>query len=291
MKKNLGLIVLLTLLIQSLLIITINHCILSAQDLNILKQLLPWVNFIVLIILALTMLSIKQLEEDVENRTKIKLLRKHVLEMESLNLLLRSQKHEYARHVQYIQSLAYIRRYDELMDYINALAKEYRHTENLINTGHPAITTLINTKRNTAESQGIEFVVAVKSDLSKLTVPPWDLNSILGNLIENAMEAALEASHPRVAIEFSHQNCQYVFYIANNGATILDKNRIYELGYSTKGSSSRGYGLFVVKKLVDQYSGDIEISCGKKTHFTVKLPDGGLVDDKFYLPEDSRSLG
>jgi len=66
------------------------------------------------------------------------------------------------------------------MEYINTLAKEYRHAETLINAGHPAITTLINTKRNTAESQGIEFAVAVKCDLSKITVPAWNLNSILG---------------------------------------------------------------------------------------------------------------
>lgn len=109
MGKNRSLlIVLLTLLFQGLIIITINHSILSAQDLNALKSLLPWVNLIVVIIFILTMLSIKRLEEDVENRIRIKLLRKHVLEIESLNLLLRSQKHEYARHIQCLQSLAYM---------------------------------------------------------------------------------------------------------------------------------------------------------------------------------------
>jgi len=291
MGKNRGLIVLFTLLVQSLIIIGINHGILSAKNITTLRSLLPWVNLIVVIIFVLTMLSIKQLEDDVENRTKIKLLRKHVQEIESLNLLLRSEKHEYARHVQYLQSLAYLRKYDGLMEYINALAKAYRPTETLINAGHPAITSLINTKRNTAELQGIEFTVAVKSDFSKLTVPPWDLNSILGNLIENAMEAAIVDNHPRVAIEFSHQNGQYVFYISNNGAAILNMDSIYEPGYTTKDSLSRGYGLFLVKKLVDQYGGDIQIRCGKRTHFTVKLPDGGFGDDKFYLPEDSRSLG
>lgn len=291
MRKNRGLIVLLTLLVQSLIIISINHCILSIQSLTALKMLLPWVNLIVVIIFVLTILSIKQLEEDVENRTKIKLLRKHVQEIESLNMLLRSQRHEYARHFQYLQSLTYLRRYDELMDYINAVARDYRQTETIINTGHPAITTLINTRLNTAEAQGIEFAVAVKSDLSDLKVPAWDLNTILGNLIENAMEAAMEDKHPRVAVEFSHQNGQHVFYITNNGATILDKNRIYEPGYTTKGSSSRGYGLFLVKQVIDQYGGDIEISCGNKTHFMVRLPDGGSGDDKFYLPEDCRSLG
>lgn len=291
MKNNRGLIILFTLLTQCLVIIAINHNILSANNLTSVKRFLPYVNIIVLFIFALTMISIKQLEEDAENRIKIMLLQKHVQEIEAMNLLFRTQKHEYARHMQYIQSLTYIREYEQLMDYINALAKDYRHTENLINTGHPAITTLLNTKRSTAESQGIELALAVKNDFSGLTIPAWDLNSILGNLIENAMEAAIEDRYPRVAVELSYKNGSYIIYISNNGSVLSDPVKIYEPGYTTKGSSSRGYGLFLVKKIIDQYGGEIRINTGRKTHFTVILPDGSGADDRFFLPEDSCKIG
>ncbi len=293
MRERRSLIVLFTLLFQSLAILTINHGILAAQDMSALKALLPWVNLVVVIIFILTVLSIKQLEKDIENHTKIKLLRQHIMEIEALNLLLRTQKHEYSRHLQYLQALAYLSKHDELMEYINAIAKEYRCMETMINTGHPAITTLINAKRATAEAQGIEFAVAVKSDFSKLDIPPWDLNTLLGNLIENAIDAAIYAEHPRVALELSYQNGQYVIYISNNGTTILDKTRIYEPGYTTKGSLGRGYGLFLVKQLLEQYGGNIEITCNRKTHVTVKITDkeGDGADDKLYLPEDCRGIG
>jgi two-component system sensor histidine kinase AgrC len=158
---------------------------------------------------------------------------------------------------------------------------------------HPALTTLINTKKDTAKAQGVDFAVAIKSDFSKLNIPPWDLNSMLGNLIESAMEAAVYDKHPRVAVELNHQNGQYVIYIANNGETIRDKDKIYEPGYTTKGSLSRGYGLFLVKQLAEQYGGNITVISNRKTHVTVQIPDGegGLGDDKFYMPEDCRSLG
>lgn len=94
---------------------------------------------------------------------------------------------------------------------------------------YPAITSLINTKKRTAEAQGIDFAVAIKSDFSQLNISPWDLNSLLGNLIENAMEAAIYDKHPRVTIELSHQNGQYVIYIANNGSTIIDKEKFLNL--------------------------------------------------------------
>lgn len=293
MKKNRSLIVLFTLLVQCLAVITINHSILSAQELSTLKALLPWVNLIVVVILILTVLSIKQLEKDIENRTVIKMLRQHITEIESLNLLLRAQKHEYSRHLQYLQSLVHLDKQDDLKEYINVIAKDYRGTEMLINAGHPALTTLINTKKDTAKAQGVDFAVAIKSDFSKLNIPPWDLNSMLGNLIESAMEAAVYDKHPRVAVELNHQNGQYVIYIANNGSTIIDKEKIFEPGYTTKGSLSRGYGLFLVKQLAEQYGGNITVISNRKTHVTVQIPDGegGLGDDKFYMPEDCRSLG
>ncbi len=162
MKKNRGLIVLFTLLIQCMIIVAINHFMLSIEDIAVFKMLLPWVNLIVVIVLILTIYSIRQVEKDAQNRVKVELLKKHVFETESLNALLNSQKHEFSRHVQAIQSMVYVRRYDELKEYINAMAKEYRHSENLIKAGHSAIMTLINSTRSVAESQGIEFAVAIK---------------------------------------------------------------------------------------------------------------------------------
>ncbi|MBO8158954.1 hypothetical protein [Thermosyntropha sp.] len=75
-------------------------------------------------------------------------------------------------------------------------AEEYRCAENMLDTGHPAVMGLLNTKRNIAQSQGIEFAVAVKCDISRINIPPWGLNSILGNLLDNAIEAAIYDVNP-----------------------------------------------------------------------------------------------
>lgn len=255
------------------------------------KMAIPLINMLILVITILNILSLRQLEEDAENRSQIKLLKNHVQEIERLNMILQFNKHEYSRHIETIQSMAYMDKNVELKEYIDGLVRQYRHCEEMINTGHSVINSLVNTKRNTAEANKIDFAVAVKCDLSHVNIPPGDLSTILGNLIDNALEAALEDKKPRVGIEFKHDKGFYIFYISNNGAVISDTKKIFEFGYSTKGSMARGYGLYLVKKLLDQYCGYIEIWNGKQTCITVKVPDGGKYNDQYSFKEHSREAG
>jgi len=275
MPKNNGLLVISIILVQTLLIILINSNILTSQNIESLHLLVPWINMVVLVIAILSILAIKQFGEHVKNNMKVQLLKSHLQQVENLLTILQAQKHEYGRHIQAIQSLVHLGRNEEVKKYINGIAEDYWHMEDMHYIGHPAITGLINSKRSTAEFQGIEFAVAVKCDLSRIKVEPWDLCSILGNLLDNAIEAALEdKDQPRVAIEFKHESGEYAIYIHNNGHRIskTEEENIFEPGYTTKGSDARGYGLYLVKKLLDRCEGSIEIMSNKQTIVIVRLP-------------------
>lgn len=277
MKKNRSLIVIITLLIQTLFIIIINNAIFSSTNIAVLKEFIPLINLFILVVAMLTILSIKKVLEEAENDIKIKLLKKQLQEVENLNYMLQTQQHEHSRHIQSIQAMVYLEAKEELKEYINGIAKNYRYTDNLINVGHPAVTSLVNTKRNIALSLGIDFAIASKCNLSSLNIPAWDLTSILGNLIDNAIEAAVYDTHPRVAIEFTSEDEIYNIIIKNNGLVIPDETDIFQPGFSTKDPMSRGYGLFIVKNLIDYYGG--EISFNKVKHTTIvhlKLPSKQL---------------
>lgn len=271
--QNKSFVVLFTLLIQCLIILLINHYIISIKNINGLKMLLPWINLIILMIFILVILSIKQLEAEAENRSVIRLLRDHIVEIEAINLIFQAQKHEHLRHIQMIQAMSYMEHHHELKEYINAIAKQYRNAEKMINAGNPILSSMLNSKIIVAESQGIDLAVAIKCDFARLSIPPWDLNSILGNLIDNAMEAAIADKQPRVAIEFTYNHGLYLISIVNNGSNIMDADKIFEAGYTSKGSVSRGYGLFLVKKLLDHYGGEIVVKSGNKTSITVRIPE------------------
>lgn len=89
--------------------------------------------------------------------------------------------------------------------------------------------------------------------MADIRIPVWDLCSMLGNLLDNAIEAAVADPEPRVGVEFKHENGFYVIYIINNGSPISDPSKVLEAGSTTKGSDSRGYGLYIVNKLVNKY--------------------------------------
>jgi len=263
-------------LLQVFIITTFDSIIIASSNY---EDIIPWINMGLVIIAALSILAIKQLEEKTKNTNRISLLKSHLQQVESLLNTLQSQKHECSRHIQALQSLVHLDRNDEAKEYIDGIAQDYWQVEEMLYTGHPVLTGLVNSKRSLAESQGVEFAVAVKCDLSNINIPPWDLCSIVGNLLDNAIEAAIQdKDKPRVALEFKSEDNEYLIYVHNNGKRIseTDLKRIFTPGFTTKGSEARGYGLYLVKKLLDRYAGDIEILFKRQTTIVVKLANGEI---------------
>lgn len=276
MFKDDNLLVITTVLIETLFIVLMNQQIYIAQDVNNLKIFLPIANVFVLIMGGLALFSIKGVEKSVKKKVEINLLKEHLQQIEGLLNSLQSQKHEHARHIQVIQAMLYLDEIEKSKEYIDGIAEDYRHTEELIHVGHPALTALLNSKCKVAESKGIDFAFSVKCNTLNIKMNPWDLCSILGNLLDNAMEAAVQnIGDRRVALEIKYENEKYVMYIYNNGPAITSRQRkkLFEPGYTTKNSEARGYGLFLVNKLVNRYGGNIEVISGERTSFIVYLPE------------------
>jgi sensor histidine kinase regulating citrate/malate metabolism len=259
-----------------------NNLIYTSSDIDKLKEILPVVNIIIVLLVILNIYSISSLQQTAEYRLKAMLLKDHLKQVEALLQNLQEQRHQYGHHLQAIQSMVYLGREKELKEYINGIIGGFKHSDDILHAGHPAITGMINTKSEIAKSQGIHFAAAVKCDLSEINIPSWNLCTILGNLIDNAFEASIAAKDPRVGIEFKREEGNYAIYVINNGALIGEdeKDKIFDPGYSTKGYLARGYGLYLVKKIVDHYGGNIVLKSGKQITFVVQLPDSMIEEIK-----------
>ena len=276
MLKNDNMLVIAIVLIETLVIVLVNMHIYIAQDVNSLKIFLPIANAFVLIMSGLVLLSIKRLEKTVKKKVELSLLKEHLQQIEGLLNTLQIQKHEHARHIQVIQAMLYLDEINKSKEYIDGIAENYRPAEEMTHAGHPALTALLNSKCKAAESKGIDFAFSVKCNTTNLKMTPWDLCSILGNLIDNAMEAAVQIpDNRRVSLEIKYEANQYVVYVYNSGPPITasQKKKLFQPGFTTKNSEARGYGLFLVNKLVRQHGGTIEVKSGERTSFIVYLPD------------------
>lgn len=281
--KNSSWSVIAAILLQTLCLLLINTSIIASNDLFSLKQEIPYINSGLVIICIFNIFAIKEIEKNAKYRAKNLLLKNHLNQMDSILQNVETQRHEYTRHIQTLQALIELDKIEKAREYINGITDRYWSNDTIYHIDHPAIAGLINSKNNVAQLNNIDFAVAVKCDLSGILIPAWDLCSILGNLLDNAMEAASIDPKPRVGVEFKYEEGYYTIYINNNGSRIGELPRIFEAGYTTKGSEGRGYGLYIVKKLIHKYNGEIEIINKPKTTVILKIPGDGDCYDTFNI--------
>lgn len=270
----------LVILVQTLLMVLINTSIIASHDLTDMKKAIPFINFGILVMGLLSLISIKKIEKAAEYRTYNLLLKNHLMQMESILTSSQAQRHEYSKHMQNLQALIELNKIEKAKAYVNGLTENYWPTPTTVSPiNHPAVEGLINSKNAVAQVQNIDFAVAVKCDMSKIHIPDWDLCSILGNLLDNAFEAAAADEEPRVGIEFKHEDNRFAIYINNNGLRISEPEKVLTAGYTTKASEGRGYGLYIVNKLVQKYQGTIEIITRPKTTVILRFPGGDDIYD------------
>ena len=101
------------------------------------------------------------------------------------------------------------------------------------------------------------------------------LSRIFTNLITNAKQAVSEQRKSIINIDAELFNKKIIIVIEDNGIGIpKDKlEQIFEPNFTTK-NSGMGLGLTMVKKMIEEYKGDISVKSeeGKGTKFTIILP-------------------
>jgi sensor histidine kinase regulating citrate/malate metabolism len=103
--------------------------------------------------------SIKKINKYRYKEIENKLLKNTLSNTESLLTLFRSQRHSYINHIQTIKSMLYLEEYSDLMDYLEGISEEYRNVSELIRVGNPALTALLNIKKEIAEKKGIQLYI------------------------------------------------------------------------------------------------------------------------------------
>ncbi|MBE0601379.1 MAG: GHKL domain-containing protein [Firmicutes bacterium] len=202
-------------------------------------------------------------------------------QMDDLNHTLRAQRHDFLNHLQVVYSLMEMNEYAEATDYLEKVYGEIRAVSTFLSTRSTAVNALLKVKAGACAHENIDLRLDIKSPLLDLPMPAWELCRVLGNLIDNAMDAARHAQTPYIHLTIKEDIRSFLFIVENNGAEIPEAllPTIFEEGVSTKGEN-RGMGLSIVKTTLAQYGG--EVGCQKSdgtTQFTVSLPKVTLKDE------------
>lgn len=194
-------------------------------------------------------------------------------QMEALNLRLRAQRHDFLNHLQVVYSLLEMEEYAEATAYLERVYDEHRSVSTVLRTKMTAFNALLQVKSAACEERGVALDMDIRSTLEGLPIPPWELCCIIGNLMDNAMDATEGVPDGRIRLTVTEDLRGFVFVVANNGAPIPAelRDRLFEPGVSTKGEG-HGLGLSIVRRTLGEYGGAISLQTDGQTAFTVTVP-------------------
>ena len=201
---------------------------------------------------------------------------------------LRIMRHEQLNWTATLVGLLQMQHYDEAIRYIQAQSEGAQKVLDFVSAHFtsPALCGLLLGKYVSAREKGIELLFDPACQLTRLpaALNETELMSVIGNLLDNAVDATLNALVPAaVELYISDRNQELLIEIADRGCGVDDamKPHIFEQGFSSKPASSNeivgsehGIGLFLVAGYVGKAGGSIEISDNtpQGTIFSVFIP-------------------
>jgi two-component system CitB family sensor kinase len=199
---------------------------------------------------------------------------------------LSAQAHESANQLHTVVSLIELGRAEEALQFATTELTVAQHMIDLVaaNIGEPEVAALVLGKAAEANERGVNLIVGEDLDLPPGVADPRDLITIVGNLIDNAIDAAAEGPAPRwvrigarVSIASNGQEPSLELSVADSGPGLDPENvpNAFHRGWTTKSSDrlhGRGLGLGLVAQAVHRYGGSIDVTNDRGAVFTVRLP-------------------
>lgn len=188
----------------------------------------------------------------------------------------RSQRHDFVNILQVISSLHHTEDREGLTKYLNQLTSEVTVYNDILKTDNPVIAAILNAKITQANIKGIDLSIEVSANLRPLIARDFDITRILGNLIDNAIEAVEQFSGQErwVRVIIQENRGLLSFTVVNPGQTderLVDK--LFEPGFTTKGDKHHGLGLYTCQQLARKLHGKIEYKpVPGSTSFSLIIP-------------------
>lgn len=190
--------------------------------------------------------------------------------MEMINTV-RAQRHDFLNHLQVIDGLNRQKNNAVLDQYLSSLVKGVSNHNEMLKIDNPIIAALVNAKIAQANGRGINLQAHIESNLVNFSVVAVDLARILGNLIDNALDAAEETGENWIKLEISEKGPLVAFSITN--PFIGDPKNLeqaFTAGVTSKPKHD-GLGLYIAQKLSHKLHGNLKLSFEKNNDLTFSL--------------------
>ncbi|MZP31483.1 GHKL domain-containing protein, partial [Heliobacterium undosum] len=224
-------------------------------------------------ILLIDILLIRSLISAVEKETLHEANEAYLNQVNELFITFRAQRHDFSNHIQTVNSLIALKKYDQANKYLKELVKETADINTVLRVNNPVIAALLRVKLAQAEQKCITLDLIITNDFSKIPLKSFEIVKLLGNLLDNAIEATEVLPNEDRVIKLKLSWMEKQCYISvENPCNLLNANitdKVFDSGFSTKHDHS-GIGLVVCKKIIEKYTGTIKASCPYGKNFIVE---------------------
>lgn len=185
------------------------------------------------------------------------LMRTHYNEVENMYQDMRGWRHDFKNHLQVLKAITLEEDMKAVREYLDQLEASLKEIEPRVKTGNKMTDAILNSKISLAKSNDIEVTVDAHVPVA-LTTPETDLSIIIGNLLDNAIEANLRipVEERFIRIYMDMKNTQ-LYLSVTNAAEPVKKKKLGGLFSSSKGRD-HGLGLIRIDEVVARNGGFIK---------------------------------
>lgn len=177
-------------------------------------------------------------------------------EIKKMQMQSRLLKHDMKNHSLVILSYLEEGKVDEAKDYTSKILDNLNKMYTYINVGNSLMNYIINHKLSQAKEQGIEIKAQIEN-LAFAYMDSVDFSSLLNNLLDNAIEAALQSRKKKMEVIISNQKGFDSIVVKNSiDTSVLENNPKLQ---STKEGEGHGFGMVQIRKITEKYEGMIDI--------------------------------
>lgn len=183
------------------------------------------------------------------------LIEKQLREVQELYRQMRGWRHDYRNHIHNMKIQLESGSYEKVSDYLDQLADDLDSVDTVVKTGNVMADAILNSKLSTAARLGVRLHVKANVPAG-LPLSDVELCSVLGNLLDNAVEACAALPEEERFLRVYIGGLKGQFYLSvQNAAGEVRKERGVYLTTKENGGNGHGYGLLRIDRIARKYGG------------------------------------
>lgn len=220
------------------------------------SRLPVFIIFVLIVFVFIAVISVRSVSKCMEELTR-ETEQEYYDEINRRYLESRKIRHDINNHLLVINTLIETGNVEQAKHYISEVSEQLDLVAMPVKTGRNVLDALLLKKTEQATEKGVNIVFEINTPLHNCSIADYDLCTIFGNVLDNAMEAVNSGDRISVSIGKQHD----MFYISCENAFHQELKRKGEKILSTKKDfGSHGFGLTRIKDTAKHYGGDVNIT-------------------------------